>query len=404
MDNLPEERLPDQLAIAEAVSRHQDWKLAIDSTIEIVRAAFLFDNMALYLNQRCADGNLAEVVYARAVGRGKAAEADAAWGAEIAAQVVSQQKIIIKTPDATTPRTERISFPYFLGLPLRAPSGVIGGLVFVRFGGPGYTPTQIQSARYIASQFSNLFQRKCLLEQIETLQDAKRQLNLQEDFIHMISHELRTPLGFIKGYSSTLLRSDTEWDETTRQEFLTIIEEEADHLATLIENILESARLQSATISIKFQPVRLEAVIRDITLRNQARYPGLQVSLNLPNCAPILTDNVRISQVIQNLFNNAVKYAPGAAIAISLEENENEQQIRFRDQGPGIPPEHLEHIFERFYRVPGQAGTGSGLGLFICKQIIQAHHGRMWAESTFGQGTTFIIALPFRHPPTQSGD
>lgn len=393
----PEERTPDYLAIAENVTQHEDWRQALDSVIAVVRSVFLFDNMALFIREPDS-GGLAEVVYARAVGRGRSAEADGAWGSEVANHVVEQNRVIVKTPDATTPRSERMYFPYYLGLPLKVPSGALGALIFVRYGGPTYTHTQVQRAQFIATQFASLLERKRLLEMLARLKDAKRQLDLQETFIATISHELRTPLGFIKGYSTTLLRSDTEWDEATRREFLTIIDEEADHLNHLIENLLESARLQSNTLDLRFQPVRLDGLLRDVTLRNQARHKDLKITLEAPPLPPLLADSVRLTQVVENLFSNAVKYAPGSPLLLKLEARAKRQCILFRDYGPGIPPEALKHVFEKFYRVPGQSISGSGLGLFICQQIVRAHKGEMNVFSNPGEGTEFEILLPAAPP------
>jgi signal transduction histidine kinase len=266
--------------------------------------------------------------------------------------------------------------------------------VFVRFGGPAYSSEHIHCTRYIATQFAGLFERKKLLEDIHALEEARRLLALQDDFIATISHELRTPLGFIKGYSTTLLRSDTEWDEPTRREFLTIIDEEADHLTTLIENVLESARLQSNTLPMKFQSVHLDKLIRDTATRAQARLKQLQVKFKFAVIPVIQVDNVRIAQVLENLFSNAAKYAPGAAITITLTKEIGFYRIRFADAGPGISSEHLPNLFKRFYRVPGQGGHGSGLGLFICQKIIDAHGGKISVESQPGKGTAFLIDLP----------
>jgi two-component system sensor histidine kinase KdpD len=390
---MSEERTPDYLAVAEAVTQNGEWKEALDSVIAIVRSVFLFDNLALY---RFEDGSLdlTEIVYARAVGRGQSSGADTAWGNEVANQVVSQSQMIVEEPPKGTTKENRLADPYLLGLPMRTADGVIGAVVFVRFGGPAYTPSQIQRAQYIATQFASLFERKKLKEQVGALQDARRLLALQEDFIATISHELRTPLGFIKGYSTTLLRKDAEWDEATRHEFLTIIDEEADHLNELIENVLESARLQSNTLPMRFQPVRLDALIRDTVTRSQARYKDMKVVLSFSISPIVQADGVRIAQVLENLFSNASKYAPGATITISIAKQRDMHRIRFADNGPGIPAEHLPNLFQRFYRVPGQGGSGSGLGLFICKKIIEAHGGRLSVESQPGKGTAFLIDLP----------
>ena len=224
-------------------------------------------------------------------------------------------------------------------------------------------------------------------------------MQLQEDFVSTISHELRTPLGFIKGYSTSLLREDTSWDEQTQKEFLNIIDEEADRLSLLIENVLESARLQSKTLPLRFQPTRLDAVLRDVVLRVRARHKDLDISMQLDSVPPVYGDGVRLAQVFDNLFANAIKYAPGAPIVILLNQVDHDAVISFIDRGPGIPQDSLALIFERFYRVRGEkAVTGTGLGLYICRQIIQAHRGKIWAESTPGQGTTFFIQLPIDSP------
>jgi signal transduction histidine kinase len=226
------------------------------------------------------------------------------------------------------------------------------------------------------------------------LSDLKQQVQLQDDFVSTISHELRTPLGFIKGYSTSLLREDTSWDAETQKEFLTIIDEEADRLSLLIENVLESARLQSRTLPLRFQPLRLDAVIRDVTTRIRAHYKELVVKLKLESSTPIQADGVRVAQVFENLFTNAVKYAPNSPIDVGLTEAGQLLRVTFRDHGPGIPAEFLPLIFERFYRVRSEKATGTGLGLYICKQIVEAHRGKIWAESNLGQGTTFFIELP----------
>ncbi|HEY3311505.1 MAG TPA: HAMP domain-containing sensor histidine kinase [Anaerolineales bacterium] len=383
----------DYLAIAEIVSQRSDWKQALDEVLAVVHSIFIFDNLALFVAEQEAS-SLTEIVYARAVGRGQSAGADVAWGSDIATQVMERDDIVLQEPEKSQRKGDRLGEVYLLGLPLRTSTGLYGAMVFVRFGGPSYSSEHILHARYIASQFAGLFERKKLNEDINALEEARRLLALQDDFIATISHELRTPLGFIKGYSTTLLRQDTEWDESTRREFLTIIEEEADHLTTLIENVLESARLQSNTLPMKFQPTRLDTLIVETATRAQARFKGMEVKYDFPIKPVLQLDSVRIAQVMSNLFSNAAKYSPGAPISISLTDISGYNRIRFADSGPGIASEHLNNLFKRFFRVPGQGGSGSGLGLFICKKIIDAHGGKISVESEPGMGTAFLIDLP----------
>ncbi len=366
--------------------------MVIEKFLAVLRREFVFDNVAAYLQDN-ETGTL-EIVYARAVGRAKNAEADAAWGEDIANQVLAKKQLLIREPETVSKSDDRVNQAYLLGLPLHIDGLLSGAVVFVRFGGPPYADDHVTVAMLSAELLSVLFERRAWREMNDELGELKQQIQLQDDFVSTISHELRTPLGFIKGYSTSLLREDTSWDTETQKEFLTIIDEEADRLSLLIENVLESARLQSKTLPLRFQPLRLDAVLRDVSTRIRSRYKDLDVSLDLKASATIQADGVRIAQVFENLFTNAVKYAPGSSIVVGLRQVGVAMIVTFMDNGPGIPAESLPLIFERFYRVRTEKATGTGLGLYICKQIIEAHRGKIWAESIPGQGTTFFIELP----------
>ena len=367
-------------------------RMVIEKFLAVLRREFVFDNVAAYLQDN-ETGTL-EIVYARAVGRAKNAEADAAWGEDIANQVLAKKQLLIREPETVSKSDDRVNQAYLLGLPLHIDGLLSGAVVFVRFGGPPYADDHVTVAMLSAELLSVLFERRAWREMNDELGELKQQIQLQDDFVSTISHELRTPLGFIKGYSTSLLREDTSWDTETQKEFLTIIDEEADRLSLLIENVLESARLQSKTLPLRFQPLRLDAVLRDVSTRIRSRYKELDVSLDLKASATIQADGVRIAQVFENLFTNAVKYAPGSSIVVGLRQVGVAMMVTFMDNGPGIPAESLPLIFERFYRVRTEKATGTGLGLYICKQIIEAHRGKIWAESIPGQGTTFFIELP----------
>lgn len=366
----------------------------IEKFLAALRKQFVFDNVAVYLqDERTAS---LEIVYARAIGRARNAEADAAWGETFASQVFTKGKVLTQDPQPDAPVEDRLRRAYMLGLPLGENGSTTKGvLVFVRFGGPVYEEEHVRIAKIATDLLSVLFERAEWRATDSELRELRRQMQLQEDFVSTISHELRTPLGFIKGYSTSLLREDTNWDEATQREFLAIIDEEADRLSLLIENVIESARLQSKTLPLRFQPLRLDAVLRDVVMRIRSRYKDLEIHMDTQPTSPIQGDGVRIAQVFENLFTNAIKYAAGAPITISLYPKEDSVLVIFTDQGPGIAPEALPLIFERFYRVRTEKTvTGSGLGLYICKQIIHAHRGKIWAESKPGEGTTFFIELP----------
>jgi signal transduction histidine kinase len=234
------------------------------------------------------------------------------------------------------------------------------------------------------------------VERIASLEAERRLDQLQQDFIATVSHELCTPLGFIKGYATTLLRQDTTWDEATRREFLTIIEEEADKLRELIDNLLDSSRLQSGLLHMQFAPIRLDSLLRDICVRASSHYEGLDLQLVLKHAdVRCNADSTRIAQVMDNLIVNAMKYAPGKEVIVSLDVVDEMAHISVIDHGPGISPEYQKNLFKRFYRVPDTTAgiRGTGLGLFICRQIVEAHGGKITVESTKGEGSIFHIYL-----------
>jgi signal transduction histidine kinase len=146
-----------------------------------------------------------------------------------------------------------------------------------------------------------------------------------------------------------------------------------------------------------FQPVRVDALLRDLIQRLTARDAAMEVTLDLKTAPLTQADSVRLAQVFSNLIENARKYAPDSPIVISLDGGQEMLVATISDYGPGIPTEHLPFLFERFYRVPGHGGKrGTGLGLFICKQIILAHQGQITVKTTPGKGTSFRIELPVR--------
>ena len=164
----------------------------------------------------------------------------------------------------------------------------------------------------------------------------------------------------------------------------------------LIDNLLDSSRLQTGTLLMQFQLVRFDSLLKEIVQRATSRHESLCINLDLNGPIVLQADPTRITQVFDNLINNSVKYAPGSVVDIRLFVEQGECHVILEDHGPGIAQEHLEHLFERFYRVPssGAAVHGTGLGLFICKEIIHAHSGRIHVESVVGKGTSFHIYLP----------
>lgn len=387
--------------IGRIVARTTDWNEALNSIVPIIRQVFIFDNLVVYLVdpiQRTLD-----VTYARAVGRGRSAEADISWGENLANAVLDSSRTVVIEPEQN-PQADRLERPYMLGIPILIGQETLGVVAFIRFGGPPFLPHLIQLAEYIAQQIGLLVERQNLMRAYRLLETQSAENRFQEDFISTITHELRTPLGFIKGYATTLLRSDTFWDQSTQQEFLRIIDQETDRLQELIESLLDSARLQSGTMRMEFQAVRVDTLVRAVAERTSLHHPGFRFHLELLNpMIAVRGDPKRLGQVLENLFTNAVKYAPASDVWVKIKEDGNELCITVSDNGPGIPARYLPHLFERFFRTPdvSPAVHGTGLGLFICRKIIQAHEGTISASSEPGHGTTFEIRLPatpFHHP------
>lgn len=389
MTALEQDTLTFLLGLLEPDQGH-DWRQALNTLVTSLRKGLVFDNLALYVQEDTA--KQPEVVYARGVGRGRSAEADASWGEEIASQVISSGRMVQRLP--SDPQAERVRRPHLLGLPLHLHAGH-GALVFVRFGGPEYEPGHILRATLACCLVTRIYENRVLHEQGEQLDAARHRAQLQDDFIATISHDLRTPIGFIKGYTTSLLRPDTTWNPETQREFLTVIDEESDHLMLLIDRMLDSARLQNGMMQMEFQPLRLESLIRDVTQRITARHPELVVHLRLKKLPPVRADSIRLAEVFDNLYDNAMKYAPGSSITIASEGTPQGVKIMFSDQGPGIPAEHLPYLFERFYRASASSSRGTGLGLFICREIVRAHGGTISVERSLpGKGTMFSIELP----------
>ncbi|HXA80154.1 MAG TPA: ATP-binding protein [Opitutaceae bacterium] len=228
----------------------------------------------------------------------------------------------------------------------------------------------------------------------------KRLESVRKDFVANVSHELRTPLSVIKGYIETLV-DGRDMPVEDRERFLRTIQRHTERLNSLLEDLLALSRLESINPELHREPVSLSTLITGLIDDYRARPAASGHSLNFaldPAVGEILIDPLKITQVFENLLENALKYAPrGSHIDISTRLHANDVEVCVRDNGPGIPEADLPHIFERFYRVDkgrSREKGGTGLGLSIVKHIVQLHGGRVWCESKLGQGTAFFFSLP----------
>jgi PAS domain S-box-containing protein len=233
------------------------------------------------------------------------------------------------------------------------------------------------------------------------LQDvtADRELDrMKSSLISTVSHELRTPLAGIKGYVSTLLADDVEWDRSSQREFLSVISNETDRLSGLVNNLLDLSRIEAGSLQISHQMCDLEEIIRRAAEQAQIQTSNrFEVRIE-PNLPPLFGDPPRLETILRNLIENAVKYG-GAEATIRVDVSRQQDHLVFRvsDDGPGIPPEESKRIFDSFYRVDNslaRTASGAGLGLAICQGFVRAHGGRIWVEpQAVGACIAFLIPL-----------
>lgn len=239
-----------------------------------------------------------------------------------------------------------------------------------------------------------------LLNIIATVRDIshfRQAEELKSTFVSVVSHELKTPLALIKGYVSTLRREDARWDRAIVKESLEIIEDEADRLATLVEDLLDASRLQANNLSIKRSDVFLSDLARLVAERMQTQTNLHTIVVDFPDDFPVvLADEHRINQVLTNLIGNAIKYSPGGEIKVTGQVRSDIVIICVTDQGPGIAQSDIPHIFDRFYRSTDAVRNtkGVGLGLYLTRAIIEAHGGKIWVDPETGKGARICFLLP----------
>ncbi len=238
-----------------------------------------------------------------------------------------------------------------------------------------------------------------LINTIATIRDITRFRQadeLKSEFVSIVSHELKTPVALIKGYVSTLRRKDVNWDREVMDNSLQVIEEEADRLTGLIENLLDASRLQVGGMQLKRSDIAMHQVASRLAERFQVQTDHHEITVDIPDDFPvIMVDEVRIEQVLSNLISNAIKYSPGGEIRITGQSLPEQVIICVTDEGPGIAKGDLPHIFDRFYRAheTSRKTKGAGLGLFLARAIIEAHNGRMWADPDLSNGARICFSI-----------
>jgi signal transduction histidine kinase len=285
-------------------------------------------------------------------------------------------------------------------VPLRAGDSLVGALwLGSRQPTSGFVEADLPLLQHVGALIGLALDRA----QLETRPNAPAQAlaanQTRSEALATLSHELRTPLAAIKGYATALLLDEVEWSAAEQREFLTLIDRECDSVQTMISEVLDSALIDAGHLGIELEPVRLPHLAREVADEIQLQTASHRLVVDFPDDFPlVMCDPRRLRQVLRNILDNAVKYSPdGGLIVMRGEVRPADVVVSIADQGVGIAPEDLIPLFDKYFRVHRTTGDqvpGTGLGLPITRAIVEAHGGRIWAESRLGQGTTFHFSLP----------
>jgi two-component system, OmpR family, sensor histidine kinase KdpD len=293
-----------------------------------------------------------------------------------------------------------LAFPQVGGLylPLATSQGKLGVLaVFARDRSRLRDEDERRFLGTFAAQVALALERAFLAEVAEDVRLAAEAEKLRNALLSSVSHDLRTPLGAISGAASTLLALGGSLDEPTRRELLETVSEEADRLGRRVSNLLDMTRLEAGAVSLKLEWQPLEEVVGSALAQLRGPLAGRGVRTDLPrSLPPVRIDSVLVGQVLVNILENALKYSPpGSPVEVAAEHRECYVLVSVADRGPGIRRGEEGLIFERFHQsVTDRTTRGVGLGLSICRAIVDAHGGRIWAENRDGGGSVFRVSLP----------
>ncbi len=284
--------------------------------------------------------------------------------------------------------------------PLVASNGIVGVLGIEPSRANLFAdPEQRHLVETFASQTALAMERSELADEAEEARVQIETERLRNSLLSSVSHDLRTPLATISGASETLLTDGSGLDDATRRELLKSINDEADRLNHLIRNLLNMTRLESGAVRVNKELYPLEEVVEAVLSRlgERSRPDGHPILVAIPSNLPLIPlDSVLVEQVLINLLENAIRYTPAAtSIEITAEAGPGEVTVQVADRGPGLKPGDEKRIFDKFYHAAAAGDKGGvGLGLAICRGIIEAHGGEIWAENRPGGGAAFRFTLP----------
>ena len=288
-----------------------------------------------------------------------------------------------------------------LYLPMVASSGVVGVVgVLPEEAEKGFDPEDIHFLESFVNQTAMAMERVMLAKEAHEERLKAEAQNVRNTFLSSVSHDLRSPLAVVAGAASTLLEKDASLDRPARLELLRTIHEETDRLERIIRNVLNLTRLESGAITVHKEWQPLEEIIGVILNRFSDRLTGRPLELKIPPDLPLIPfDTLLMEQVLSNLMENALRHTPtGTPVEITVTPQKSAVMIEIADRGPGIPAHEEEAIFSKFTRGTNTR-MGAGIGLSICRVIVEAHGGRIWAENRPGGGAAFKFVIPVEGTP-----
>jgi signal transduction histidine kinase len=371
----------------------------VNDTVEAMARAFGYETFAIGLLEDGPEGRQLRCVGAYGFPEGTVGRTLPA-DRGVVGRVVAAGRPQLVSDTKTDPDFERwlSGARSEMAAPIRARNRVIG-VVDVESAEPDHFGSDdIARLERLASQIGLVISNARLLAQERATVERLRELDaMKSDFVAVTSHELRTPLTAVQGFIKTLRRPDVRLSPDEMAEFLAIVDRQAERLTRLVEGLLLTARIDAGTVDLQMDSVDVPTVLGEVLLELEPDRRRVQLEID-PSLPRMVTDGQRLGQIARNLIENALKFSPeDALVRVTAVPEGGSLVLEVADRGPGIPPQELTHIFERFHQVGGalsRRGQGLGLGLYIVRNIVDALNGSVAVRSFPGEGATFSVRIP----------
>lgn len=387
------------LAVSQLLSQSLDLRQVLAAAMEKV-----VDHFKVDVGQVCLMENGRLAALARRQGRECPPENESlpAIDEKLLAQVIGTGIPAVE-PDVSERTSRRVGpltvYPSFAVVPLCGARSGLGALAIASCEVRQFSPREVDLLLAVGQEMYMATQNAQLYEEASSARALRELDHMRSEFLANVSHELRTPLAVIKGSATTLLEPDVEFDQSTSRDFLKVIDEESDRLNQLVEGLLTMSRIEAGVLELHKEPRRLSSILQSTRARLDRVTAKHVLRLAVPHDLPsVMADEARVAEVVTNLVENAAKFSPeGSTISIEARHTGGEVEVSVVDQGIGIPLGMHQKVFERFYQIaaPGNGHRkGTGLGLPICRAIVEAHGGCIAVSSAPGKGSRFSFTLP----------